>query len=69
MDRPDFKRAPILYEFQRSNQYHPTWGWSFLPNIDSIWEEDWKERERTRIRIKFKTLVFDKLKGDHSSEF
>jgi hypothetical protein len=52
---PDFRRAHILYEFQRTTQYHPTWGWSFRPNIDSVWEEDWKGRERTLIKINFRT--------------
>ncbi|MGD8751438.1 MAG: hypothetical protein PVG14_08445 [Anaerolineales bacterium] len=45
-----------MYEFQRSTQIHPTWGWSFIPNVDSVWEEDWKRRERTPIRINFETL-------------
>lgn len=56
LERPEFGRAQILYEFQRSTQIHPTWGWSFVPNIESVWEEDWKRRERTPIRINFETL-------------
>lgn len=55
LERPDFRRAHVLYEFQRSTQIHPTWGWSFLPDIESVWEEDWRGRERTPIRINFET--------------
>lgn len=54
--RPDYKRAGIFYEFQRSTQYHPRWGWSFVPNIDTVWEEDWRARERATIRTSFRTL-------------
>jgi hypothetical protein len=54
--RPDFKRAQVLYEFQRSTQYHPDWGWSFMPDADVVWEEEWMGREKTRINPDFKTL-------------
>lgn len=50
----DFKEVGIRYEFERSTQYHPKWGWSFLPNIDAVW--DWTGRERTTISTSFRTL-------------
>ncbi len=56
LERPDFGRASIFYEFQRSTQYHPQWGWSFVPSIDTVWEEGWRGRERTTIRTRFRTL-------------
>ncbi len=56
LDRPDFGRARVFYAFQRSTQYHPSWGWSFVPNADTVWEEDWRGRERATIKTQFRTL-------------
>ncbi len=55
VDGPDYRRAQVFYEFQRTTQHHPEWGWTFRPNVDARWNEGWRGREKSDINNRYVT--------------